>query len=237
MVSLSQEAIRDNVDHVRERIESAARRSGRTAREVTLVAVSKFQPLESLLAAVRCGIRLLGESRVQEAEEKRSVWTGENPTWHMIGHLQRNKARKALALFDCIESLDSAGLAEALEHILEETREYRPFPVFVEVNTSGEAAKHGVHPDGTPELFDTIMRRCPRISIEGLMTIGPLGGDERAVRTSFSLLREMREALQNYTGLPLKRLSMGMSGDYEWAIEEGSTFVRVGTGIFGARTP
>lgn len=237
MVDLSQEAIGDNIGCVRERIEAAARRSGRTADDVTLLGVSKFQPVESLLAAVHCGIKLLGESRVQEAEEKRSVWTGENPEWHMIGHLQRNKARKALALFDCIESLDSAELAEALERILNEAQEKRSFPVFVEINTSGEPAKHGVLPDDALKLFDTIMQHCPSITIEGLMTIGPLTDDECAIRASFSLLREMGNSLRNRTGLYLKHLSMGMSGDFEWAIEEGSTFVRVGTGIFGIRTP
>lgn len=230
--------IRENVSRTRERIAAAARRAGRAPDDITLVGVSKFQPLESLYAAVEGGINLLGESRVQEAEDKRKSWQKErgNPVWHLIGHLQRNKARKALSLFDCIESVDSMELAEALERILCETKGKSPFPIFVEVNTSGEPAKHGVHPDETLKLFDTILRLCPSLCVEGLMTIAPLEGDERAVRASFSQLREMGESLRKRTGLPLRHLSMGMSGDFEWAIEEGSTFVRVGTGIFGIRT-
>lgn len=235
MVSLSHETIRGNILRTGEQIAAAALRSGRKAEDITLVAVSKFQPFESLCAAVECGVKLLGESRVQEAEEKRLKWRGEEPVWHMIGHLQRNKARKALAVFDCIQSLDSADLAEALEHILAEMPEKRPFPVFVEVNTSGESTKNGVFPDESSQLFDTIMNKCPSLIVEGLMTIGPLEGGEREVRASFSRLRELRESLRKSTGLPLKHLSMGMSGDFEWAIEEGSTFVRIGTGIFGLR--
>ena len=230
--------IRENISRTREQIAAASRKAGRSADDVTLVGVSKFQPLESLYAAVDCGMELLGESRVQEAEDKRHAWQKEKkrPCWHMIGHLQRNKARKALSLFDCIESVDSAELAEALERILRESERESPFPIFVEVNTSGEPAKHGVHPDETLKLFDTIITFCPSLRVEGLMTIGPLEGSEWAVRASFSQLREMRESLRNRTGLPLRHLSMGMSDDFEWAIEEGSTFVRVGRGIFGIRT-
>lgn len=234
MVGLAREMIRENVSRTRERIAEAARRAGRTADEITLVGVSKFQPLELLYAAVDCGVNLLGESRVQEAEDKRRAWQTEPPLWHMIGHLQRNKARKALSLFDCIESVDSGELAAAMERVLSEGGA-RPFPIFVEVNTSGEFTKHGIHPDKTLELFDTIIQFCPSLRLEGLMTIGPLGGGERAVRASFARLREMAESLRDRTGLPLKHLSMGMSGDFEWAIEEGSTFVRIGTGIFGIR--
>lgn len=235
MVSLSYETIRDNILRTKERIAAAALRSGRTAGDITLVAVSKFQPIESLCSAVECGVKLLGESRVQEAEEKRLKWRGEKPVWHMIGHLQRNKARKALAVFDCIESLDSADLAEALERVLAEMPGKCPFPVFVQVNTSGELTKNGVSLGETSDLFDMIINNCPSLSIEGLMTIGPIEGGESSVRKSFSRLRELRDSMRESTGLPLRHLSMGMSGDFEWAIEEGSTFIRVGTGIFGIR--
>lgn len=235
MVSLSREIIRDNILRTREQIAAAALRSGRTADDITLVAVSKFQPLESLHLAVECGAKLLGESRVQEAEGKRLRWSGEEPVWHMIGHLQRNKARKALEVFDCVESLDSVELADAFERILTEMPGKSPFPVFVQVNTSGEFAKNGISPNETSIFFDRIISRCPSLVVKGLMTIGPLEGGEREVRASFSQLRELRDSLRGQTGLPLEHLSMGMSGDFEWAIEEGSTFIRVGTGIFGTR--
>lgn len=236
MVGIFSEAIRDNIFRARERIAEAARRSGRSPADVVLMGVSKFQPLAALYAAIDCGVTTLGESRVQEAEEKRLAWAGGRAVWHMIGHLQRNKARKALALFDHIDSVDNAELALTLERILNETPRAAPFPIFIEVNTSGEETKHGVPPGETAALFDTILKRCAFLSIEGLMTIGPMTSDERAVRTSFAMLRELRLSLRERAGLALPHLSMGMSGDYEWAIEEGSTLVRIGTGLFGSRT-
>lgn len=228
-----------NLRQIAGRIEAAAKRSGRTAADVTLVAVSKFQPLDSLYTALDCGVRIFGENRVQEREEKSAKWTRERVRWHMIGHLQRNKARKALELFDCIESVDGFELAATLNRVLAEgsRAEARParFPVFVEVNTSGEASKHGVSPGECEALTERIEAECPHLSLEGLMTIGPLTEDEKAVRTSFRMLRDLGARTSARTGLPMSELSMGMTGDYELAIEEGSTLVRIGTGIFGAR--
>ena len=232
--------IKRNIQVIMGRIESAAHCSGRKAGDVALVAVSKFHPIEQLYMAIDCGITIFGENRVQEREEKASAWQRENPVWHMLGHLQRNKARKALRLFDCIQSVDSIELALTLERIINEGRGESsftgaPFPIFIQVNTSGENSKEGVEPEGALKLAENVLESCPNLNIDGLMTIGPLSGGEREVRASFSLLREIGEAVRKECGIPCRHLSMGMSGDFEMAIEEGSTIVRVGTGIFGER--
>ncbi|MDR3321053.1 MAG: YggS family pyridoxal phosphate-dependent enzyme [Synergistaceae bacterium] len=233
--------MRENIFAIRERIACAAARSGRRAEDIALVGVSKFQPLESLYMALDCGITVLGENRVQEREQKAASWSVLTPRkveWHMIGHLQRNKARKAAELFDCIESVDSAELAFALDRIIMGTAEdlkVSLYPVMIEVNTSGEESKNGVWPDRAIWLIEEITRVCPRLTIEGLMTIGPIGGGARGARESFSLLRSLIIEARGKVGLSIPHLSMGMSGDFEIAIEEGSTLVRIGTGIFGAR--
>lgn len=241
------EVMEAKLGEIAERIDVSAKRSGRDASDVTLVAVSKFQPLDMLYTALDCGVRIFGENRVQERADKSSKWNGEPVTWHMIGHLQRNKARKALELFDCIQSVDSFDLASALNRILLErsrTDEAEgagddnrgKFPIFVEVNTSGEESKHGASPGGCIELVERIAEECPLLSIRGLMTIGPLTDDEREIRSAFVLLRSLAEESRRASGAAMEHLSMGMTGDYEIAIEEGSTLVRIGTGIFGART-
>ena len=232
-----------SLDEIAGRIEVAAGKSGRRAEDVTLVAVSKFQPLAALYTALDCGVKIFGENRVQEREAKNAAWAPERrerARWHMVGHLQRNKARKALELFDCIQSVDGFELASALDRVLAERAvggvEPGRFPIFVEVNTSGEPSKNGVSPDGCVALVERIAAECPRLAVEGLMTIGPLTEDENSVRVSFSLLRELADRARDLAGLRMSGLSMGMTGDYEIAIEEGSTLVRIGTGIFGART-
>ena len=223
----------ERIESVRSRIAEAARRSGRKAEAIQLVAVSKFHPLEDLLAAVDCGVDILGESRVQETLSKREAWPEDKKVrWHLIGHLQKNKARKALELFDLIESVDDIDLAETMERILAE-QERPVYPVLLEVNISGEASKHGIQPEAAESLLNDILSRCPHLRVEGLMAIAAIQGD---ARISFTKLRELAERLRLRTGLPLPELSMGMSGDFETAIEEGSTLVRVGTAIFGSRS-
>ncbi len=226
--------IKDRLEALLYSIDQAARRSGRRGQEITLIAVTKTQPLERILEVVRTGlVSHLGENRVQEALEKVSHWPADLPvTWHLIGHLQRNKARKALELFDRIQSVDSPRLAQTLETILGE--QGRSLPVLMELNSSGEAQKSGVVLDQASALADYILNRCPSLELQGVMTLGPLGG-EAETRRAFAAARETKERLSRETGLAMPVLSMGMSGDYPWAIEEGSTMVRVGTAIFGAR--
>ena len=226
--------IKRNVEEIRSRMEAAAQRSGRNAGDVRLMGVSKFHPLEMMKEA-SAFVDLLGENRVQEAEGKRAGWPAENKTpWHLIGHLQRNKARKALAIFSVIESVDSLDLARMLDRILAETNSV-PYVIYLEVNMSGEASKSGMVPTDAERILDQIRDYCPHLSVEGLMTIGPNVDDADSVRRSFVNLRELRERLRSSAGLALPELSMGMSGDFEAAIEEGSTIVRVGTAIFGPR--
>lgn len=243
MTAISKAEMRENIDGIREAIRAAAARAGRSEADIALIGVSKFQPVEALLLAVECGIGILGENRVQERAEKHETLakkpgmtarTGEPVRWHMIGHLQRNKARRAVELFDCVESVDGAELAAALDRIVEE-RSGPPYPILLEVNTSGEASKNGVPPDECFSLLERVLSGCKRLSVEGLMTIGPLTEDEREIRASFALLRGLAESARARFGVVLPHLSMGMSGDYEAAIEEGSTIVRIGTGIFGPR--
>lgn len=223
-----------NIEGIRARIAAAAERSGRSAGDVTLVGVSKFQPIESIRLAAECGIEIVGENRVQERAEKQEKWPGSPLSWHMIGHLQRNKARRAVELFDCIQSVDNAELASIIQKAAAE-KNMGSYPIMIEINTSGEDSKNGASPDECDFLTGNILESCPNLSIEGLMTIGPLTDDEAAIRRSFALLRSLRDAARQRFGIPIPHLSMGMSGDYEAAIEEGSTVVRIGTGIFGPR--
>lgn len=226
--------IEENIQRVRETIASAAERCGRRAEDVLLVAVTKTRTVEEMAEAVRCGVGALGENRVQELLLKREAWPADlSAEWRLIGHLQRNKARKVLPAVDAVDSLDSLELARTLGRIAEESG--RSLPVLLEVNTSGEASKEGVAPEGLFPLLEGVLAECPNLSPQGLMTIGPLEGGERAVRGAFALLRTLAEGARKEFSIPLKELSMGMSGDFEWAVEEGSTMVRVGTALFGAR--
>lgn len=227
--------IRENIDEILERICSAARACARKPEDIKLMAVSKNHQLEELLLASEY-VPLIGENRIQEAQGKRVGWPPDNKTpWHLIGHLQRNKARKALEIFDAIESVDSQGLARMLDRILTEVGR-SGYPIFIEVNMSGELSKNGIGPSEAESLLEAILTYCPNLRVEGLMTIGPLTDDPASVRAAFTGLRVLRDRLRAASGLPLNELSMGMSGDFAAAIEEGSTIVRVGTAIFGPRT-
>jgi len=229
------DSIAQNIREIRDKIRSAAKRSKRYPSEIRLMGVSKNHPVEYMLSAA-AKLDMLGENKVQEAADKRLNWVSEEKIpWHLIGHLQRNKARKALEVFDLIETVDSLDLARMLDRILAETDE-SGFPVYLEINMSGELTKNGAVPQEAASLLERIMQYCPRLSVEGLMTIGPNTDEEIEIRKAFEGLRILRDQLSSVSGLPLKELSMGMSNDYEIAVEEGSTIVRIGTGIFGLRT-
>jgi pyridoxal phosphate enzyme (YggS family) len=216
------------------KISEAARRSGRKAEEVALMAVTKTRSLVEIEKAWDAGIRLYGENRVQEAAIKIENWPQERVSeWRLIGHLQRNKARKALALFSRIESLDRLDLAEDLERILAERG--GEIEALVEVNTSGEISKHGVSPGELERLLENILRTCPSVKLRGLMTVGPLEGGQARIAEAFGLLRELGERMSGNLGLKMPELSMGMSDDFEMAIEQGSTCVRLGRALFGPR--
>jgi pyridoxal phosphate enzyme (YggS family) len=222
---------------VLERIASAAARSGRDAREVTLVAVSKTHPAPLVREAFDAGLRDFGENRVQEAESKIEELGGETrgARWHLIGRLQANKARRAAMLFDAIHSIDSAALAERLERVCaEEGRE--SIDVLVQVDLAREASKGGAGEAELPALVETL-KTCARLRLKGLMTLPPFYEDAERVRPYFRRLRELRDGLRQSGafGEGAGELSMGMSHDYELAVEEGATIVRVGTAVFGER--
>ena len=221
------------------RIGAAAGRAGRDPREVTLVAVSKTHPAALVREAAAAGLTDFGENRVQEAEAKAAELSTGAPAlrWHLIGHLQPNKARRAARLFDLIHSVDSAALVERLERICAEDGRER-LDVLVQVDLAGEATKSGAAEDELPAVFEAL-GRCGRVRCRGLMTLPPFFEDAGLVRPYFRRLRELRDGLraQGAFGEGAGELSMGMSHDYEAAVEEGATLVRVGTALFGARTP
>jgi PLP dependent protein len=221
--------IADNVNVIVSRIERAAQSVGRGPREIRLVAVSKTQPVEAIREAIGAGVTEIGENYVQEAEAKLAELEAPGVLRHFIGHLQRNKAGKAAALFEVVQGVDSVAVAEALGRRAQALD--RPLEVLIEVNTSSEDTKFGVAPERALELAGQVAE-VEGLRLRGLMTIGPLSADERAARQSFQTLRGL------YENLPpecRQVLSMGMTGDFELAIAEGSNMVRVGTGIFGAR--
>ncbi len=226
--------LENRIREIELKISEAARRSGRNAEEVALMAVTKTRSLVEIEKAWDAGIRLFGENRVQEAGIKIGNWPRERLSeWRLIGHLQRNKARKALSLFSRIESLDCLDLAEGLERILAERG--GKIEALVEVNTSGEISKHGVSPGGLERLLENILRTCPSVKLKGLMTVGPLEGSQARIAEAFALLRVLGERMSGNLGLQLPELSMGMSDDFEMAIEQGSTCVRLGRALFGPR--
>lgn len=225
------EPIAANLEAVRDRISAAARRAGRDPASVRLVAVSKTHPADAVIGAVAAGQRVFGESRVQESREKIPACPA-GLEWHFIGHLQKNKVRQALPLFSFFHSIDSTGLAQAIDRIAGETG--KAVEGLIEVNVSGEQTKHGFTPDSLRTDFLSLAK-LPGLRIRGLMTMAPYSENPEEARPFFRALRALRDELQNSHGLALPELSMGMSGDYEPAIEEGATLVRVGSSIFGAR--
>lgn len=224
-------AVAARLGEIRERIAAACSRAGREPSEVTLVGVSKTVEPERIRLALDAGLTHLGENRVQEAIEKMKALADRAPQWHLIGHLQRNKARKAVELFDRIETVDSIRLADSLERAAEEIG--RDLRVFVQVNVGEEAQKAGVLPEEAGELVDRL-DACLRLTVTGLMAIPPARERPEDSRGDFARMRTIFDRLA--ADRPeLKHLSMGMSGDFEIAVEEGSTEVRVGRALFGER--
>jgi pyridoxal phosphate enzyme (YggS family) len=223
-----------NLASVKARIAAAAARSGRDAAQVRLVAVSKTFGVDHVEAAVVAGHCELGENKVQEAAGKKAAAAGDI-TWHFIGHLQSNKVRLAAETFDWIHSVDSVGLLRRLDRAATEL--HRPLNVLAQVDLAGEATKHGGSAEEVRRIVEAAAS-CESIALRGLMVLPPWSPDPEAVRPFFRQLRELREAYATTKagGLQLDQLSMGMSHDFEVAIEEGATIVRVGTGVFGPRT-
>jgi PLP dependent protein len=217
---------------VRERMADAAQKSGRTAEQIELVAVSKTHAAEKVQEAIEAGQLLFGESRVQEARAKIPLLPS-RLRWHFIGHLQKNKIRHALPLFELFHGIDSLALAQEMERIAEEEG-MRP-RVLLEVNVAGEASKQGFSPETLRCDLEAALS-LGRLTIEGLMTLPPLAPEAEASRRYFVALRELRDQLEAEFEVRLPQLSMGMSGDFPIAIEEGATLVRVGTAIFGERS-
>lgn len=225
--------IEKNVNRIKATIEAAAKRAGRGADQVKLVAVSKNQPIRAIRSAIEAGIRIFGENRVQEAAEK-IPQTVDAAEWHLIGHLQSNKARRAAGLFTSIQTVDSIALAARLNRICREIGRAM-LPVLIQVDLAGEATKSGIGPAGVRELASFIAG-SERLRLDGLMTVPPYFEVVERVRPYFRRLREIRDELATeglFAGSG--ELSMGMSHDFEVAIEEGATIVRIGTAIFGER--
>ena len=217
--------IAENLAQVRGRIETACRRTGRSPDEVTLVGVSKGQPAGAVAEAFDAGLRDVGENRVQEAVGKIEALAsmGRRPRWHLVGHLQTNKAKTVVGLFAIIHSVDSIRLAQSLSRRAQES-----VPILLEVNVAQEASKFGFAPEEAAGALDAI-RPLPNLDVRGLMTVPPLAGDPQEVRPVFRRLRDLCDSLG------LRELSMGMTDDFEVAIEEGATIIRVGRAIFGPR--
>ena len=224
-------SIAENLHAIRERIAEAARRAGTDPARITLVAVSKTHSPETILEAVDAGQTILGENRVQEARAKAPLLPG-RVQWHLIGHLQSNKVRQALGTFERIHGIDSLDIARDVNRI---AGEMGLFPkVMLEVNVAGEGSKFGFSPKTLQGCMEELLS-LDRVGIDGLMAIPPFEADPESARKYFVALRECRDRLSAAFRVPLRELSMGMSGDFEVAIEEGATLVRVGTAIFGTR--
>jgi PLP dependent protein len=227
------ENVAENLERVRAQIAEAAKKAGRAADELELVAISKTHEAEKVRLAFDAGQQLFGESRVQEARAKIPLLPS-SARWHFVGRLQRNKVRHALPLFELFHSVDSLELARDMNRIAEEEG-LRP-RILLEVNVAGEGSKIGFAPETLRQQMEALLE-FPRLTIEGLMTIPPLGPEAEASRRYFAALRELRDQLAAKFPIELPQLSMGMTGDFVVAVEEGATLVRVGTAIFGKRTP
>lgn len=221
-----------NLAGIRERISTACARANRSPEEITFQPVSKGQSPEAVQAAARLGLTCFGENRVQEAKLK----IGQCPSnlrWHLIGHLQSNKCRDAVHFFEMIQSVDTLALAEEIDKWAGKSA--KTMPILIEVNVAGESSKFGYPPE---KLLADLQRinALPKIEIHGLMTVAPWASDPEKVRPVFRRLRELKTECEQILGAPLPHLSMGMSGDFEIAIEEGATIIRLGTAFFGPRT-
>jgi pyridoxal phosphate enzyme (YggS family) len=234
--SLATETLGERFANVRRRIEDAARRCERAAEDITLVAITKTHPTETLRAAIDVGITELGENRVQEAESKIVELGHDAARWHLVGHLQSNKTRRAVQLFDVIHSLDSPELAQRLDRLCSEEQR-QELPVLIQINLAGEKTKTGIDPRDLPQLLEAV-EGCQHLRLIGLMTLPPYFENADCGRPFFKALRGLRDEMKGRGrfGVGRGELSMGMSHDFEAAIEEGATIVRVGTAIFGERS-
>lgn len=228
---INYETFQERVDAVRQRIAAACERAGRAPAEVALLPVTKTHPPAAAEYAARYGLGAVGENRVQEGVEKRALVTAAL-RWELIGHLQSNKARLAATHFDRIQSVDTAKLLTVLNRAGEELG--RKVAVLLEINAGEDPAKFGADPADAAVLLDFALAQ-PHLQVDGLMTIAPLSDDPAVARRCFDRLRALRDELAPRFGVPLRELSMGMSGDFESAIAEGSTQVRVGTALYGTR--
>jgi len=221
--------IKDNLEQVRENIENALIKIGRKDK-ITLVAATKFVLPKKIIEAIKNGVDTIGENRVQEANEKFKI-IKEKINWHLIGHLQRNKVKSALTIFDMIQSIDKIETALEIDK-----RAEKPVDILIEINSSREITKYGIEPNKLFSLVDKLSE-LEKINIKGLMTIGPLTNDEKMIRKAFTIMRnKFNDLKEKRKDLDIQFLSMGMSGDYEIAIDEGSNMVRIGTAIFGERS-
>jgi pyridoxal phosphate enzyme (YggS family) len=225
-------SIAENLERVREQIAQAAAKAGRDVKGIELVAITKTHPAQKVREAIEAGQTLFGESRVQEARAKIPELSS-NIRWHFVGHLQKNKVRHALPLFEMIHSVDSLALAQDMNRIAEEEGLYPR--VLLEMNVAGEGSKFGFGPDDLREQMEALLT-LSRLSIEGLMCIPPLAVESEDSRKFFVQVRELRDSLEKEFNMKLPQLSMGMTQDFPIGIEEGATLVRVGTAIFGERS-
>ncbi len=223
--------IDDNLKKINNRIASICSEFGRNRDDITLVGISKTMGLEAIMEAWLAGLKNFGENRIQEASTKiHQVEKG--PTWHMVGHLQTNKVKKAVDLFDIIESVDSLKLAETISGECE--KKGKEIKVLLEVNSSGETTKYGLEPDEVLLIAEQI-NRLDNLKLSGLMTVGPFTDDLEQIDKSFALTQKLFNKMRDKFGVQIKTLSMGMSADFERAIKFGSTELRIGTAIFGKR--
>jgi pyridoxal phosphate enzyme (YggS family) len=233
--------LQERYTRVLDRLDAACAAAGRSRQSVRLIAVSKLHPAGSLAVVAAAGQIDFGENYVQEALQKRQDLTADPATaelcagirWHMIGHVQSRKAPLVAGAFSLVHTLDSRKLADAMERRLVELNARQP--VLFEVNVGGESQKSGVMSADLPELADYVLEHCPHLDVQGLMCLPPVFDAGDAARPHFAHLRELRDMLRIRLGLPLPELSMGMSGDFEGAVAEGATMVRIGTDIFGPR--
>jgi PLP dependent protein len=231
--------LHDNLHNVQDRIAAAALRAGRNPSSITLVAVSKTQPVEALIEAYRLGVRHFGENRVEEALTKLPAFkhavNDSSVTFHMIGHVQSRKADEVAALFDRIHSVDSVKLAQRLDRFAAEHN--KVLPILLEVNVSGEVSKYGFDGQARAGLLSAAntIGQLPNLKLDGLMTMAPIVSVADQTRSIFRALRELRDEIESNLKIDLPQLSMGMTDDFEVAIEEGATLVRVGRAIFGER--
>jgi pyridoxal phosphate enzyme (YggS family) len=231
---MTQTSVRENLLRIQEKIAGAAARTGRRAEEITLIGVSKTHPADAIREGYEAGVRHFGENRVQEWEGKRAGTEGLEATWHLIGHLQSNKAARAARLFHSVDSVDDFAVAQRLDRARVEAGISGKLRVLMEVRVAPEETKSGVEIDELPALAEK-MAELPRLELAGLMCIPPYLQNAEQVRPYFRRLREIRDELTGKLGITLPVLSMGMSHDFETAIEEGATEVRVGTALFGTR--